>query len=404
MSKVALICYACSPYQGSEAGVGWGILSNLAKEMEVIAFVESEKFEQDLQKYLSDFPRSSVALNVEFVFVKKKRGRTLRKIWPPSYYWFYRRWHRNVFTILKDKVERNEVSLIHQITMVGFREPGYGWKLNVPFVIGPVGGLGFVRLSDFKYFDLYGKIYYFCFNIVNFIQTFLSQRPLAAWLKAIQKTNGIIAADFINARYIQRMIGENPIIFPEVGPPDCKPDSRNSILKADRLCLVWVGNIENRKGLIILLNALKDLDRPYKLDVFGDGPLMTKMIWFSKINCLNVQFHGQKPRAFVLDQLINFDLLIFTSLRDLSATVTIEANTCGLPVVCFNRGGFAQWLCSENNYILDGNSNLVSLLGSFLENYDYQNGRVNKDFKVNELFSWRNKVQILKKIYANKLN
>jgi len=27
--------------------------------------------------------------------------------------------------------------------MVGFREPGYLWQLNIPFVWGPIGGMGY---------------------------------------------------------------------------------------------------------------------------------------------------------------------------------------------------------------------------------------------------------------------
>jgi len=288
--------------------------------------------------------------------------------------------------------------------MVGFREPGYSWKLNVPFVIGPIGGLGFVRLRDFKYFDLYGKFYYFCFNVINFFHTFFSIRVYRAWKKANCGTVGILAADIINAKYIQKLTSNKPIIIPEVGPPYQFNKSSIKQKSNEKLRLIWVGNIENRKGLVILLQALKDLKRPYEMNIFGDGPLMNKMKNYSLSNCIDAQFHGQLSRECILKNMALSDLLVFTSLRDLSATVTIEANNCGLPVVCFNRGGFSKWLCPKSNFILDGNSNLVNLLYNFLENYDVQQGQLNDEIQINKLFNWENKVRVIQDIYIKKSN
>lgn len=39
-------------------------------------------------------------------------------------------------------MEENRIDLIHQLNMIGFREPGMLWKIKgVPYVWGPVGGM-----------------------------------------------------------------------------------------------------------------------------------------------------------------------------------------------------------------------------------------------------------------------
>src|SRR5690606_33474414 len=135
-----LCAYACSPYKGSEPGVGWGFVRALARRHDLSVIVEEEKFRADIERYLADDPE--FARNVRFHFIAKRRNRLLRKFWPPSYYWYYRRWHRDALELARRLHGAVRFDLAHQLTMVGFREPGYLWQLGIPFVWGPVGGMG----------------------------------------------------------------------------------------------------------------------------------------------------------------------------------------------------------------------------------------------------------------------
>ena len=50
--KVLVSAYACSPYKGSEPGVGWGFVSELSKYHNLWVIVEEEKFRKDIEKFL----------------------------------------------------------------------------------------------------------------------------------------------------------------------------------------------------------------------------------------------------------------------------------------------------------------------------------------------------------------
>ena len=137
--KLLISAYACCPNRGSEPGMGWNFVSGLSKFHEVHVITEQEKWEVELKKYLKEYPELSK--NLRFYFIRKKRGRKIRKIWPPSYYCFYRQWQKEAFKLAIKLDDKENFDLVHQLNMVGYREPGYLWKINKPFVWGPIGGL-----------------------------------------------------------------------------------------------------------------------------------------------------------------------------------------------------------------------------------------------------------------------
>ena len=165
--KVCISAYACSPYQGSEAGVAWGVIFELSKYYRIWAFVEKQKFEADINHYLEENPEFRE--RVTFVFVAKKRMKLLRKIWPPSYYFFYKKWQKDVFKLASKIHKEVNFDIAHHLTMGGFREPGYLFNLPIPFVWGPTGGMGFFPWKFLPKLNYHGWIYYTGYNIMNFM-------------------------------------------------------------------------------------------------------------------------------------------------------------------------------------------------------------------------------------------
>lgn len=96
--RVLVSCYACSPYKGSEPGMGWNFIKCLSSKLELHVIVES-KFEEDINRYLES--HSEEKNNMHFYFVAKERHKKLRKLWPPSYYWFYNLWQKKVYFLAK---------------------------------------------------------------------------------------------------------------------------------------------------------------------------------------------------------------------------------------------------------------------------------------------------------------
>lgn len=58
------------------------------------------------------------------------------------FYKHYRDWQWKTYLMAKEIIQQHSIDIVHQLNMIGFREPGYLWKIeNKPFVWGPIGGL-----------------------------------------------------------------------------------------------------------------------------------------------------------------------------------------------------------------------------------------------------------------------
>lgn len=214
--KILVSVYACSPFRGSEPGMGWNFLRLIAqgKGRQVWAFVEKDEFEQPVKDYLASHPEEMQ--NVHFVFIKRRHINWLRKIWPPSYYWTYRSWQKKVYAAAKKLHEEILFDCAHQLNMVGFREPGYLWKLPIPFIWGPVGGLGKTDWRLFAMLDVFGKLEFLARNLINAFQAKFHCRARAAARKAAA-TNTLITATSENMREALRHWGTSSKVICEIG-------------------------------------------------------------------------------------------------------------------------------------------------------------------------------------------
>lgn len=339
--KVLVSAYACSPYKGSEPGVGWGFVAALARHHDLWVLVEEEKFRADITRYLAEHPE--FARNVHFHFLLKQRNRWLRKLWPPSYYWYYRRWHAQAYDLARKLHAEVGFHVAHQLTMVGFREPGYLWRLGIPFVWGPVGGMGAFPWRFLPRLGAYGALYYLGYNFLNLWQMNFSRRPRFA---ARAAGAGLIAATPENQTGAKRYWGCVSTLMSEVGLPLAGLSVTPSVRLPDEpLRIVWTGLHIPRKALNLGLDALAALPKnlPWELHVLGKGPRTTAWQVQARDVGLNDRccFHGWMEREAALKVMVAAHVMLITSLRDLTSTVTVEALAMGLPIVCLDHCGFA---------------------------------------------------------------
>jgi glycosyltransferase involved in cell wall biosynthesis len=339
--KVLVSAYACSPYKGSEPGVGWGFVAALAQHHDLWVLVEEEKFRADIERYLAEHPE--FARLVHFHFLCKQRNRWLRKLWPPSYYWYYRRWHAQAYDLARELHAAVGFDVVHQLTMVGFREPGYLWWLGIPFVWGPVGGMGAFPWRFLPRLGAYGALYYLGYNMLNLWQMHVLRRPRFA---ARAAGGGLIVATPENQTGAKRYWGCDSTLMSEVGLPltdlSVTPSAR---LLDEPLRIVWTGLHIPRKALNLGLDALAALPKnvPWELHVLGKGPRTSA--WQAQARDLGLNdrcyFHGWMEREAALKVMAEAHVMLITSLRDLTSTVTVEALAMGLPIVCLDHCGFA---------------------------------------------------------------
>jgi len=338
--KILVNCYACSPYKGSEPGMGWKFVNELSKSHELHIITEG-KFEKDIRKYFSEHPEREK--DFHFYFLWKNRHKKLRKIWPPSYYWFYKGWQKRAYKLAVELEKKENFDIVHQLNMVGFREPGYFWKIDKPYVWGPIGGFGITPWCMIPSMGLKGALYYICYNLINIWQMHTMSRVK----KAMKKADVLISATVKTRDAILRLFGKDSVIIPEVGLEEIANNALAKREKGEKLKICWSGQHTPGKSLNLLLDALAVSGRDdYELHVIGQGSQTNK--WKKKAEKLNlskyITWYGWVERSQALSIMQSCHLFCITSLADLTSTVLLEALSYGMPVIALDHCGFSNVL------------------------------------------------------------
>jgi glycosyltransferase involved in cell wall biosynthesis len=134
-----------------------------------------------------------------------------------------------------------------------------------------------------------------------------------------------------------------PVQMP--APSDASPPADPPPLR-----LVCVGRLAREKGFGVLLDAMRELDDPVALDVFGDGPAMAELR--AAASGLDVTFHGSRPRSEIAEVLGVAHALVVPSLREGLGMVALEALAVGRPVIASGTGGLVETVVDGDDGIL----------------------------------------------------
>lgn len=186
----------------------------------------------------------------------------------------------------------------------------------------------------------------------------------------IKKSDSVVALSHdIKERAISyyKTSNEIDVIHLGIPKPVYKPATREDFgFNYQDTVLVTVGRLVRRKGLTDLIRAIKDLDIPnVKLVVIGDGPEKEHLVNMSYSLGIKDQifFFGYVSEGTKFQLLNNSDIYVSTSQHEGFGIVFLEAMTAGLPIICFDEGGQAEFLIDgKTGYLVEyGNLDLLIL-------------------------------------------
>ena len=341
--KILINAYACSPGMGSEPGMAWNWVSNLAKFCELYIITEGE-FREKIEEVV---PTLEQGKNMHFYY--NLVSEEIRKMcWNQGdlrFYKYYKEWQWKTYLMAKDICKVEKMDVLHQLNMIGFREPGYLWKLSqengVPFVWGPIGGLKQFPTAYLKGAGLKMKLFNRLKNFLNVWQLKHDKRVNEAF-----KTAKVLVSSIPDSyRAIKKYKGLESVVIPETG---CFLSEN---IPADRFDekefhVMWVGKFDFRKQLPLALRAVAIAGNPnIVLDVYGSGSdeqvgSAKRLVDAMGING-RVIWHGNQPNDVVMNAMRKAQLFFFTSVSEDTSTVVLEAVSNRLPVLCFDACGMA---------------------------------------------------------------
>jgi len=352
--RALLISHEFSPTSGSECAVGWNIITRLADYHDITVLFASGSqaspgtYLDEVTRYYEQHPITT-GMTIEpidqplFTKITSFVNSLFYKIGPTGlpvlYYLGYNAWHRKVFRMAKALHKAERFDVVHQVTQISFREPGYTWKLDIPFFWGPTGGIADLPMTFFKSLTFASKFIESIRYISNSYQSrCVSRIKLANRKASVIYTYSIEDENYFKKRatgHIKHMLDVGTILMP--GNSNSKTSAEN-ILTA-----VWCGHLSYRKAPALLLEALaagESTRQKVFIKIIGSGPLERDMHNLAdELGLCNIDWIKSVKHEEVFEIMRNSDFLIHTSLREATSSVIPEALSVGLPVICHDANG-----------------------------------------------------------------
>lgn len=342
MLNVLVNAYAVSPTWGSEPGMGWNWVVNLAKYCNLFVVTEGE-WRNEIEAAVAKLPQKE---NLHFYY-NPMPERVRHMCWNQGdwrFYWHYSKWQKRTLSIAHQIIANQHIDIIHQLNMIGFREPGYLWKIKeIPFVWGPVGGMEMMPIIYLEGESLMQKFKVNLKNTINNLQRKFQPRLHSALNRAdavIAATKGVydVIADYHKKPVT--LINETGCYVHPIGDMLYKRDNGT-------FDILWVGKFDFRKQLGLALKIIAALpnNQNIKLHIVGNGTDAEKYKYNQLATELSiddiVEWHGSIPHEQVLQFMQQCDLFLFTSIMEGTPHVVLEALQNNLPIICFDACGQA---------------------------------------------------------------
>lgn len=342
--NVLLSVYACEPGKGSEPEVGWQVATGMAKHCHVRAITRANNrktIEAELVK--------TQGLKPEFLYydlpaplLKLKK----RFLGTSGYYVLWQvavRWHF--------RKELKKVDLIHHVTFNGVQFPGLWLGTGKPVILGPLGG---GMTCPPALLPLFGKAESKEKRRNRLIRAL---RFLPWWRATVKHAETVIAANRETADLLQpHRRTPVPVMLETAVCPSVITVEPRPIRDLNTLNILWLGQMIPRKAPLLALQALAlvlEVEPNLKLTIAG--PRSEEERVRAEARKLGIEDHvhvsGRIPKEQVNALMDEADAFLFTSIRDTSGNVVLEAMSRALPVVAVWHQGIRE-ICAPGSALL----------------------------------------------------
>jgi len=351
--NILVLAYLVSPNKGSEYSVAWNYISHMSTKNKLTILYGASGDEMGDCKEMENYIQANPIPNVRLIPIYPNK---LAKIlnWPNrhnvlvyTFYYAYRIWHKQAYKVSIELVKKEHFDLIHYVGMIGYREPGYLWKLNLPYVWGPVSGANNAPCQLMKHMPFRGKVKLIFRNIANTIQFRIKFR-----LKnAIAATNVLLTATSENQVKFKNVHNKESICLPEnciIGNVRLNNDK---FIGPNKYRIICIGRLDANKAVGIFLESLTKVKHLSLLhvDIVGDGPMKDKLQHYAVLHGINeiITWHGQLPRTEAVKIFDSAHLHVITSVSEGNPTTIWEAMSYGVPTMSFDHCGMHDTICER---------------------------------------------------------
>jgi len=351
--KILILAYASEPGAGSEYGVGWMVPTTMASrypQHEIYVLTRS-RCREKIEKALGTSERDSVMAdstawsNLHFVFydipkwmfykneMQSNWGEQINYLlWQVLSRGFVRRLHRRV-----------GFDVIHHLTFNQYRTPSPGFWMDIPFVMGPVGGAECIAPAFWQDLEAHSMK-------KEKIRRKGKDLKLFGWLNRRSGNRKIIlCSSEENMSRLKPYCGKSGVRkMPAIAYSITDFPRGEVVKKSDRFEMLYAGKAWDWKGILIFLRAAKMAFNDkgvsnYRIRLIGirfEDEQKCVSRWIEELGLQdNVELIPFVARAEILVMEKSCDLSVYPAFRDSGSMSVLEACALGCPAICFNAGG-----------------------------------------------------------------
>ena len=325
--------------------------------------------------------------------------------------WFSKKHYNNIQKI----VEENGIDIVHIHNFYPLLTPSVfsAAKSSGAKVIHTLHNYRLWCISGIFYRDGYGicelcvKNRFSLAGILNkcyrksLLQSLVAQ--LSFWFYRFSKVFDNIDYFFVLTEFQKEKvkslgINQNRIIF--------KPNSLNVDfdIQNKKNGYIYVGRLEESKGIYELLEVWDTLDDKYILTIIGGGNIEDELTL--KYHKKNIIFKGKCSRKETLENISKSKYLIQPSLLYETFGLTIiEAMSYGVPVIGFDIGTRSDFITDKVNGFIASKDNLKNIIQKSFDYIDYELLSNNAILKAQEFendYVIKKQIEIYRDILGNK--
>jgi glycosyltransferase involved in cell wall biosynthesis len=343
-SRLLIVACSCDPDISMEDRNGWHRAIQAAEDFDVtvltIPSINTDRLHRAVPNHLKG--------RIEFLGVPLSAHQRKRLECNRFFYLGYRAWLVAGKKLAEKLHAERPFAVTHLVSLCSYREAGYFWQIDCPFILGPVGGSSGFPIRYLSLIGFRSAAFEIARNFLNFYHLNFSKRVR----QAIQSSTVVIAANRSTQRALMKMIKGLQVPVELEAGLDYEPAVPKDFRDTKRpLKILWSGRLRAWKALPLLLHALAKLpsDVPVQLRVVGDGVevaawrRLAQQLGLS--NC--VEWISRPPYRDSIEYYKWADVFCFTSLRDTSGTGLLEALAAGTPIIGLNHQGAADIMTDD---------------------------------------------------------
>lgn len=401
--RVLVSAYACEWGKGSEPGIGWNWVRQIARFGQVWVLTRANNRDK-IEKALAVQP----LLDTQFIYYdlprwarfwkKGQRGiRTYYYVWQLGAYFAARKLHRQV-----------GFDLVHHVTFGKYWLPSFLAFLPTPFLWGPVGGGESAPRSFLLSLSARGRAYELCRVVAR------SFGELDPFVRFTARRAAVGLATTCQTERRLRALGcrEVPIFsHAALAQEEIQQLGKIPLRQSNPFRVFSVGGLLHLKAYDLGLKAFALFHRQFPESEYwliGGGPERTRLE--KLVGELGVSecvtFCGVLPRAEVLAKFAQCDVLLHPALHESSGWASVEAMAAGRPVICLDLGGSALQVTEETGIKVPAHSpeqaveELAEALAHLARNPSLR-ARLGRaaQARVQDQFNWERKGEYLESLY-----